>query len=559
MSFLPELKSLLGVVVGLVGSYCFLVLILSVLAQRSKIVAKRLNGPALLLLAAISLGAFIASLAISSSQAITLRLSDVVSVEPFYLVLESLSWIGLYLDRVSLIMLAFISFVGLAVSRFAFRYLDGEPQQARFMSLLGAAIASGQLLVISGNLALFALFWIALSVCFHRLLEHYASRPRAILAARKKFIISRLGDLFLLVAIIALFNKFETLDIQALFAIAKAPLTAEELATFNLATLGILGAALCKSAQFPFHTWLPDTLEAPTPVSALMHAGIVNGGGYALIRFSPLFTHGELALTLAVIFGSLTATIGVLVMWSQTNIKKSLAWSTVAQMGFMMLQCGLGAFGLVLMHILGHGFYKAHAFMISGTRAQVLQPQARTESLTAVVAKLLLGVIAAIIVVSTSANLLGINLSTWPGGFVSVVVLVLGLAQMMVPKFEGNSADFAVRVALLCLIGFLAVSLEQISTILFASNLASVAPLSSRGGFEFILAITVVLNFTALGIFSAILPQLSKTKFGLHFFAHAVNGFYIGLYADRLIRKLWPQRREGSVSLDSCNHRTVSS
>ena len=135
----------------------------------------------------------------------------------------------------------------------------------------------------------------------------------------------------------------------------------------NVAGFLLVAGAITKSAQFPFHTWLPQTMETPTPVSALMHAGIVNAGGYLIIRTSPLVSLTPWALTMLAIIGGVTACFAAVVMLTQTSVKKSLAYSTIAQMGFMMLQCGLGAFSAAMLHILAHSLYKAHAFLSSGS------------------------------------------------------------------------------------------------------------------------------------------------------------------------------------------------
>jgi NAD(P)H-quinone oxidoreductase subunit 5 len=129
----------------------------------------------------------------------------------------------------------------------------------------------------------------------------------------------------------------------------------------------LVAAALLKSAQFPFHTWLPDTMETATPVSALMHAGIVNAGGILVLRLHPLIAQSEVALAILASVGAITAVFGSVVMLTQASIKRSLAFSTVAQMGFMMLELGLGAYHLALLHLVAHSLYKAHAFLSSGT------------------------------------------------------------------------------------------------------------------------------------------------------------------------------------------------
>ena len=131
--------------------------------------------------------------------------------------------------------------------------------------------------------------------------------------------------------------------------------------------LSLVCGAMLKSAQFPFHSWLPDTMETPTPVSALMHAGIINAGGFLIVRLSPLVTLSPLSLHILAVVGAFTAIFASLVMMTQASVKRMLAFSTIAQMGFMMLQCGVGAFSIAVLHIVAHSLYKAHAFLSSGS------------------------------------------------------------------------------------------------------------------------------------------------------------------------------------------------
>jgi NADH:ubiquinone oxidoreductase subunit 5 (subunit L)/multisubunit Na+/H+ antiporter MnhA subunit len=378
-------------------------------------------------------------------------------LDPF--TLRSFSFNLLYLDQLSIIMFSFISFIGLAVYRFSLRYLKGEKRQKQFLLALTGAILSAQLLVLSGNLIVFALAWILISLCLHSLLSYYQERPRAILAARKKFLISRLGDLALFFSLAILYLEFQTLDIQALFQIAARALTESEATAINLACLGFVLAACCKSAQLPFHSWLPDTLECPTPVSALMHAGIINGGGYLLIRLNPLLAHSVTSQNLLILIGTLTAVFGIIVMWTQTTVKKSLAWSTVAQMGFMILECGLGAYTLALIHILGHGFYKANAFLLSGTTEKFILPK------TTEIPQL------------------------------AALVVAIDLTYR---SLTGGSIINLPPIALFCL--------------------------------------------ALLTILSVAINLISHQKMIRALQIHAINGFYLGIYADRLTMLLWPQK-----------------
>ena len=139
---------------------------------------------------------------------------------------------------------------------------------------------------------------------------------------------------------------------------------------FSFIGIFIAIGALAKSAQFPFHFWLPETMETPTPVSALMHAGIINAGGYLVIRLSPVLIHATFAHTILTFIGGITAVFGALIMMTQTDIKKQLAYSTISQLGFMMIQCGIGAYTLALFHMIVHGLYKAHAFLSTPTVLQ---------------------------------------------------------------------------------------------------------------------------------------------------------------------------------------------
>jgi NAD(P)H-quinone oxidoreductase subunit 5 len=196
-------------------------------------------------------------------------------------------------------------------------------------------------------------------------------------------LVSRVGDVALLVAAVLVLRRYGTLDLAAIHDLATA--NADAAATNDgraIAWLLVIGCAI-KTALVPFHFWLPETLEAPTPVSALMHAGVVNAGGYALIRTAPLVSLEPLALAGLVAVGGLTACLGGLMMAAQANVKRQLAFSTIAQMGLMMLQCGLGSFAAAMLHILAHSGYKAHAFLTHGEALERLQSQRLPELATA--------------------------------------------------------------------------------------------------------------------------------------------------------------------------------
>lgn len=270
-------------------------------------------------------------------------------------------------DSLSTLLLMMVGLLGVVICHYANYYLKGELKQYYFYKNLLGIIVSVSLLVLSSNLLMFFLMWLATSYYLHQLLVYYDGRPQAVAAARKKAVISRIGDLSLLVAVFLTYQVFGSFNFGEIFerALTMSP-ASEESSYLSLIGFLVVAGAMTKSAQFPFHFWLPETMETPTPVSALMHAGVINAGGFLIIRLSPILQHALAAHMLLTIVGAFTAVFGALCMISQNDIKKKLAYSTMSQMGMMMFACGLGAYGIALFHIFAHSFYKAHAFLSTG-------------------------------------------------------------------------------------------------------------------------------------------------------------------------------------------------
>lgn len=267
------------------------------------------------------------------------------------------------IDVVSVAMTLTVAFVGWVVLRFSRVALDGEARQAAFMAWMAATIACVLLLAGAGNLVQLALGWVATGVTLHRLLLHYPERPRARRAARKKAVSGIIASGALLVAGGILLAGFGSSDIATINAAARMG-EGPELLWLAALLLGV--AAVFKSALIPTHGWLTEVMEAPTPVSALLHAGVVNAGGFLLIRFADVFVAAPGVLAVLALVGGFSALLGAAVALTQPAVKTALAWSTCAQMGFMVLQCGLALFPLALLHIVAHSLYKAHAFLASG-------------------------------------------------------------------------------------------------------------------------------------------------------------------------------------------------
>lgn len=442
--------------------------------------------------------------------------------------------ITVFFDKISAVMILLVSFIAISVISFSRNYLGGNPSQGCFFKWLSVTAGSVLFLVISGNLLLFALAWAAVSLSLHKLLAFYTDRQGAQLAARKKFVFSRLGDMALLGACWITWREFGLFDYVRLFFMASKASPH----SIHLIALLLVVAAMIKSAQFPFHGWLPDTMETPTPVSALMHAGIINAGGFLIIRLSPLMALSTGALELLAIVGGFTAFFGSMVMITQSSVKRSLAFSTVAQMGFMMLQCGLGAFALALLHIVAHSLYKAHAFLSSGNMMKK-GPQ------SGVIKKQHLGfasVIASFAIAFGLVFLIGLLLGIhfWRDSGECALALILGiaLAQMLwlswsvAPKSIGFFGGLFIG-SLLCIFSFL---LHAGAEFLVGQNVAPVPALIMAWP----IAIVSVLAFFLLALRAFLPPSWYSTHIARVLFVHAYNGFYVGTIVNRLISSMWP-------------------
>jgi NADH-quinone oxidoreductase subunit L len=276
---------------------------------------------------------------------------------------------SLYVDPLSTLMALLVSAIGLVVQVFSVRYMQDDPAYTRFFMLLDTIIAVILLMVLAGDLLTLLLAWHLLGVCLYFLLSHETRRRSATRYAFWTLFTHRVGDLPLLAATALAYHSYGTLSLPELFQrIAAAPDATTVLGLPFAEAMGllILLAAFAKSAQFPFHTWLPYTMDGPTPVSALMHAGIVNAGGFLINRFAPVFVHTEHVLLLAFAVGLITTIMGSLMMLMQSDIKKALGYSTMGQMGYMVMECGLGAFSLAIYHLIAHGVFKATMFLGSG-------------------------------------------------------------------------------------------------------------------------------------------------------------------------------------------------
>ncbi len=279
------------------------------------------------------------------------------------------AWPVLRLDPLAALMLWVIAGISLIVHSYSVRYMAEEPGQARYYSLLGCLVSVLFAMVLAGDLLTLLICWNLVGILLFFLLGQNVNSRSASRYAGWSFLTYRLGDLPLLLAAVLLYDAYGTFELAGLFSQLAAEPGRTVAGGLPLAeTVGALVAlsAFARSAQFLLHGWLPYTMEGPTPVSALMHAGIVNAGGFLINRFAPVYIHTSEVLQWLFAVGLLTAVAGSVLMLSQNDIKKSLGYSTMGQMGFMIMECGVGAFSLAVYHLIAHGIFKGTLFLGAG-------------------------------------------------------------------------------------------------------------------------------------------------------------------------------------------------
>lgn len=451
-------------------------------------------------------------------------------------------WLGFYLDRLSATMFALVSFIGSVVVSYSRNYLDGDPRHGQFLQRLSLTLGSVLFLIVSGTLVQFALAWIATSLSLQRLLLFYGNRQAAVLAARKKFFTSRLSDAALIGSFLVLYRALGSQDFGTLLASARQ-MPPQAPVAIQLASLLMVLAALLKSAQFPLHGWLIEVMETPTPVSALLHAGIINAGGFLILRFSTLVSHATVSLEVLTVFGAVTALFGSLVMLTQTSVKVSLAYSTIGQMGFMMMECGLGAFPAALLHIIGHSLYKAHAFLSSGSVIDLARaawtpgPGGKPHPAREAVSVMLLLAAATAIGFAFGATLLN-----KPGVVTLAAIVLLGLTHLL-----SNAMDERLNAyVLLRTLGLAAVvagsyfAIQNAMELLFRDVLPPTQAL--HGPLNLVIIGLVLTAFSITAIFQNQLGPLSQRPLWQAFYVHLSHGLYVNTLANRCALAFWPSR-----------------
>jgi NAD(P)H-quinone oxidoreductase subunit 5 len=442
------------------------------------------------------------------------------------------------LDAVSAVMLLLVSFIGWIVIRYANTYLDGEPRQGTFTVWLCTTLAMVMLLVIAGNLVQLVLAWIAISVSLHQLLLFYPERIAGQRAARKKFVTARAADAALIGAAAVLAIGYGTTDITTILGGARA---GEGGAIAGVSAGLIALAALLKSAQFPTHGWLTEVMETPTPVSALLHAGVINAGGFVLIRFADVMLLAPGILAVLVMIGGFTALFGGLVMLTQSAVKTSLAWSTVAQMGFMIMQCGLALFPLALLHIVAHSLYKAHSFLASGGAVERIAALRRPGPVAIpnvrAVGRAFLAALAIYAIIGWGFGVLHKS----PQAIALGAILIFGVAYLLAQGLADAAPRALTRrlavYAVAASIGYF--TLHTLAEWLTAGALP---PTPAPGPLEWALIVLAVLSFALVAIAQAMFPLWAYHPAAAGLRVHLSNGLYANALFDRFLGG-WALRR----------------
>ncbi|MGB8633927.1 MAG: NADH-quinone oxidoreductase subunit L [Rhodanobacteraceae bacterium] len=478
---------------------------------------------------------------LASVLALLLAIAAAILVARFGAVTSPLlGWYGLglsvRLDALTCCMFLLIAFVGLIVLQYSRNYLDGDPRQGEFLGGLCLTLAAVTALVLAGNLLQLVGAWIATSLSLHRLLVFYRDRRAAVMAARKKFIVARLSDICLIGAALALASAFGSADLATI--LDRARQLTDTPAPVSAAAVLLAIAALLKSAQFPTHGWLPEVMETPTPVSALLHAGIINAGGFLVIRFADVMVLFGPALHLLAIIGGFTALFGAVVMLTQPSIKGSLAWSTVGQMGFMLLECGLAAFPIALVHLVAHSLYKAHAFLASGSVVEIARTRWQPDLKHAPGVATILGNLTLALGIYAVASWLFGFLGNESAAMLSLgAILVMSLSLLLAQASQGRGhAAVLARTAMLAMGATVMYFVLQGSAAwLLASTLPPPTVPDAAGLLIMLLAVA---SFGMVTVLQILAPKWLASDRWCAMRIHLANGLYANSLFNRLIGAL---------------------
>lgn len=440
--------------------------------------------------------------------------------------------ITLKIDNLSVLMFGMITILALVILRFSFNYLEGETRHGRFLGILGLTIGVVELLVLSGNLFVLFISWWLTSLGLQKLLLFYKNRPKAAIAAKKKFIIARIGEGFMLLAFVLLYLHFGTGDLQYIFSNI-SDFASTDNALFELTVVSVVIAAFCKSAQFPTHGWLVEVMETPTPVSALLHAGILNAGPFLMIRFAHLLDASFVAPILIIVVAGFTAFFGAVCFTTQPAQKTALAYSSIAHMGFSMLTSGLGLYGAAMLHLVAHSFYKGHAFLSSGSAVELIRAKkVKAPARTGNIPKILLAFIFSVSLYMGLAYVWDTLPSENLPLFLIGMILILGVTQLMVTALDSKNYVTTIfkSAGLGVLITAAFFTFEFGMHYYLVDQMPEEKPLNTV---QWILIVSIMSLFVLTVIAQIFAPMAPKSKFWKAAGIHFRNGWYINAYFDK--------------------------
>lgn len=434
----------------------------------------------------------------------------------------------IHIVPLSATLLLLISLITLVVMRYAHTNFEGDPSQSRFLSYLLVTAVAVMVTVSSNHLLVFWIGWVSISLSLHQLLLFYPNRPRAKLAAHKKFILARVAETLLATALGLLYVHHDTFIISDI--LASYP-SAELSVMQEWAAILIAMVALIKCAQLPIHGWLIQVVEVPTPVSALLHAGVINLGGFLLLLFAPLFSQVLSAQVLILAIAGLSTVLAALVTMTRISVKVRLAWSTAAQMGLMLVECALGLYELALLHLVAHSCYKAHAFLSAGHAVDHYLARQFTGASLPRFKHLFVAsfIVAALVVPVVMFMNQALPISPWVLISIALIMVLasrLSMANNSVPRMINSLALivllFAAYNALKTLFGYLLPATSF--TYYYAAD------------------VWVSALFVALFFAYILLNHRSKARVSQRLFVALNAGLYLDEWATRLTLLIWPIR-----------------
>jgi NAD(P)H-quinone oxidoreductase subunit 5 len=439
-------------------------------------------------------------------------------------------------DNLTFTVLALVCLLAAIIARYSTNYLAGEPTQGRFFRSLALTVSAFMLVVVAGNLLMFGFAIILTSTALNQLLTHYRDRLPAQMVAHKKLLFSRMADTCLLSAALLIAASERSLSFEVIAATAAEGDPSWQL---HLAAWLIVAFAVLKSGQFPFHGWLLQVMEAPTPVSALLHAGIVYSGAIIVLRTHELLLADGNALVALALVGLMTAVLASLAMLTQTAIKSSLAWSTAGQLGFMLLELGLGLFVLAVLHLIAHSLYKAHAFLSSGSMVDLLRaPGSKSRKR---VTPLAWGVAVSLSAAVTFAMAAawGITPANEPALVAIGTIVAVAVAQLLLAGWAGA----ALSVRLLAVSALVTAAYFGLHTVFAAvyTGVLNPIPHEVTAGYYLLLGLVAVV-FLGLSYFQSVLTSGPHAPWLRRLYVHLYNGLYTDLPVERMVYRVWPAR-----------------